>query len=179
MKKVINIVKNNKLVLLAFIIGLIISSVGVYYGATLFSSDQVIYSGTKTLKDSLDELNSKIGVFDYATASASSDGKIFASKKGVCISRNQIVHCFKTNNYDYEKDHIQQVFSDVSCTVDSSVFCRASDFTCNVYSDGYVICHDSKIKCPYNALNHTDCSGSSGSGFFYCQVESNGSAVCG
>ena len=77
---------------------------------------------------------------------------VFANSSGVCITRKRKTSCFKINNWAVEKDHIQQVFSDVGtyngstglgCYVDSSyVYCGASDFGCGVYSNGYVICND-------------------------------------
>ena len=121
-----------------------------------------------TLQGAIDNLYTKANTyvnpddiyFDLATAKANSTGKLFAIKKGICISRSKTVYCFKINNWDVEKDHIQQVFSEVSCSVDSStVNCSASDFRCRVYSDGYVSC--------------TDKSDSS-----YCSVFSVGSVTC-
>ena len=59
----------------------------------------------------------------------------------VCIKRNGTEHCFKSNNYDAEKEHLQEVFSDISCGVDSyGVYCYASDFGCDVNSNGDVSC---------------------------------------
>ena len=62
---------------------------------------------------------------------------------GVCIKRNGTEHCFRSRNYIAELKHVQDVFSDISCYVDSSyVDCNASDFGCDVSSDGYVRCYD-------------------------------------
>ena len=62
--------------------------------------------------------------------------------KGVCINRGGATHCFKTNNVEYEQQHVQQVFSDGSCEVDSSfVGCNASGFDCTVHSSGSVYCY--------------------------------------
>ena len=61
--------------------------------------------------------------------------------KGVCINRNGERHCFETNNYEFEKQHVQEVFSDISCYEYSSfVSCGASDFGCIIYSNGGVVC---------------------------------------
>ena len=80
--------------------------------------------------------------------------------KGVCINRNGERHCFKTNNVEYEQQHVQQVFSDISCTVDSSVIdCYASDFYCHVTSNGNVGCRD-------HGTNE------------YCNVRSDGRVTC-
>ena len=83
------------------------------------------------------------------------------SQYGVCIKRNGTQHCFRYNNWMAEKEHIQKVFSDVSCNVRSSiVFCDASDFGCRVSSNGYVVCID---------------YGARGS----CSVDGGGSVRCG
>lgn len=62
---------------------------------------------------------------------------------GVCIKRNGTQHCFRYNNWMAERLHIQKVFSDDGCSVDSGgVLCIASDFTCIVSSLGDVFCND-------------------------------------
>ena len=66
-----------------------------------------------------------------------------SGNKGVCMIRNNTLYCFKANNVEYEQTHLQQVFSDISCSVFSNYFrCKASDFYCSVRSDGYVDCLD-------------------------------------
>lgn len=83
------------------------------------------------------------------------------SQYGVCIKRNGTQHCFRYNNWMAEKEHIQKVFSDVSCYVYSSfVGCNASDFSCNVNSYGNVSCTD------YGRNE-------------YCSVNGDGSVGCG
>ena len=81
----------------------------------------------------------------------------------LCIVRtegNPGLHCFKTNNYEVEQQHVQDVFSDISCEVGSSdVDCIASDFNCYVHSIGYVDCYD------YSANGG-------------CHVSSDGSVEC-
>ena len=62
---------------------------------------------------------------------------------GVCIQRNGKKHCFRARNYKAEAKHVQEVFSDISCRVDSyRLFCYASDFFCGVSSNGFVECID-------------------------------------
>ena len=62
---------------------------------------------------------------------------------GVCIQRNGKEHCFRGRNYKAEAKHVQEVFSDISCDVDSSgVGCDADDFYCGVRSNGHVGCDD-------------------------------------
>ena len=77
---------------------------------------------------------------------------VFANSSGLCLTRKKKTSCFKKGNWATEKEHIQQVFSDVGtyngstglgCYVDSStVNCTASDFSCDVRSNGYVFCRD-------------------------------------
>ena len=147
MIKVLKFIKHN---VLGFIVGAVIfGSLGVYAASVIFASN-VGYSdnndlGATNVQAAIDKLSAKADnqYFDFVTAQANTSGKVFASKKGVCISRNKTVYCFKINNYDVEKNHIQQVFSDISCDDYSSrVCCYASDFYCDVYSDGYVSCRD-------------------------------------
>ena len=83
-----------------------------------------------------------------------------SGNKGVCINRGGEQQCFQSNSWDFEKEHMQQVFSDNNCSVNSGgVNCLASGFNCGVYSDGEVIC-----------LGLSDDS--------YCTVTSDGSVSC-
>ena len=80
---------------------------------------------------------------DYTTLNKNVFVALNGSQKSVCIIRNSKLHCFDNNNWPIEKDHVQQVFSDISCDVYSSdVDCTASDFRCYVTSDGRVSCTD-------------------------------------
>ena len=79
---------------------------------------------------------------------------------GVCIQRNGKEHCFRGRNYKAEVKHIQEVFSDISCVVDSSkVNCNALDFSCEVNSDGYVDCSDNGTgeKCIFDVAGTVSC----------------------
>ena len=83
---------------------------------------------------------------------------VMATPMGVCIKRNGTVYCFKTNNWAEEQNHIQQVFSDISCSVGSSnVICSASDFYCVVDSDGRVNCCDSSY-CDVKSVGSVNCN---------------------
>ncbi len=148
MGKIIKNLKKNYKIYIGIIIGAVIfGSLGVY-AATVISATSVSYTdnsslGATNVQDAIDKLYAKADnqYFDIATAKANTTEKVFASKKGVCISRNKTVYCFKINNYDVEKNHIQEVFSDVSCDVDSSYAdCSASGFYCRVNSNGDVYC---------------------------------------
>ena len=79
---------------------------------------------------------------------------------GVCINRNGTKHCFRGRNWAYESQHVQKVFSDISCTGDSSyVNCRASDFRCYVGSDGGVSCNDygAPARCNVDYYGYVQC----------------------
>ncbi len=176
MKKIFKFVKQN---IIGFIIGgIVFGSLGVY-AAGVIAANEVTYSNASSglsstnVKGALDELNTKatekIEEAEMKCPSGNLCSKtnlhktIFASKMGICINRNNILQCFKINNYDVEKKRIQQVFSDISCYIDSdgSMICRASDFDCRVYSNGDVGCEDN-----YDNM------------ITGCRVESDGSADC-
>ena len=164
--RIVKHLKNNYKIIIGIIIGAVISGGGVY-AATVIAASSVTYSdntslGATNVQDAIDKLYAKADnqYFDLATAKANTTGKVFASKKGVCISRSKTVYCFKTNNWDVEKNHIQQVFSDVSCDVNSSaIICNASDFGCRVTSNGYVTCTDYSDRsfCYVNASGTANC----------------------
>ena len=97
---------------------------------------------------------------DFGTLVTNTKKTILASKVGICIKRNNKVSCFKANNWAKEQNHIKQVFSDISCVVNSSfVLCGASDFRCSVSSTGSVYCRDQS--------DYSD-----------CDVYSDGTVVC-
>ena len=103
---------------------------------------------------------------------------ILASSAGICIKRNGKVGCMKKGNWSVEKDHIQQIFSDVGaynnstglgCTVNSSyVTCNAAGFSCLVRDNGVVSCTD---KSDYSCC--TVASGGSVSCDQQCRVPSS------
>ena len=166
--KLRNFIKNNLKLVVAFTLGLLVAGTGVY-AAVVITSKEITYEdntsiGATNVQDAIDKLYAKADnqYFDLATAKANTTGKVFASKKGVCISRNKTVYCFKISNYDVEKNHIQQAFSGGICDVDSSyVSCGASDadFSCYVYSNGDVYCIDDSDNsfCLVLASGDVDC----------------------
>ncbi len=84
------------------------------------------------------------------------------SQKGVCIVRNGELACFKNNNWDEEQNHIQEVFSDISCTSNSyTVDCNDGYFGCYVNSDGDVACGDNLagFACDVNSSGRVNCAG--------------------
>ena len=105
MGRIIKHLKNNYKIIIAFILGVVISGGGVY-AAVVITSKEITYEdntsiGATNVQDAIDKLYAKADnqYFDFATAKASTSGKVFASKKGVCISRNKTVYCFKANNW--------------------------------------------------------------------------------
>ena len=156
-------IKSNIKLVIGIVIGLIIAGTTVY-AATVISGSDVSYSNTSSdltstnVQGAIDEVYNKVKNNTFKTNTAKT---VYASSKGVCIERNNKLNCFKRNNWAVEKDHVQQVFSDVSCSVDSSyVECYVpSNFYCYVESSGFISC--------------TDESDSS-----YCDVFSDGSVNC-
>lgn len=100
---------------------------------------------------------------------------VFLAKNGVqvsvCILRNSRLHCFDSNNYPIEKDHIKQVFNDLTCTesVDAqngnTVTCTGSDFKCYVSAIGDAYCRDYTLNqmCLSTYLGTSNC----------CQISGN------
>ena len=167
MKKIKNFFKNNVKVVAAFVIGILISCVSVY-AATIIGAGEVSYTNNSqtSVQSALDQLYTRANTWidpsyiDFTTLATNTNKTILASKNGICIKRNNKVSCFKVNNWSEEQNHIQQVFSDVSCYVGSSrVGCNASAFGCYVYSTGRVDCDD-----------YSDNS--------YCYVYADGSVNC-
>ncbi len=168
MKKIGKFIKSNIKTVIAFTLGLVIAG-GSAAVVSAISGSQVTYTdtnniGATTVQGAIDKLytlaNQPKGknntvYFAYGEPTTSSttnyttlNKKTFIAlnggQKSVCIIRNSRLHCFDNNNYAIEKDHIQQVFSDLmSCNVSSSdVSCNALDFNCLVRSNGYVSCYD-------------------------------------
>ena len=151
MKKLI---KNKNILfgIIGLILGVSITGVvaySVYANKVTYDNTQSGLQSTE-VQGAIDELYTKANTWidpsyiDFTTLATDANKTILASKNGICIKRNNKVSCFKVNNWSEEQNHIQQVFSDISCNVDSSyVYCNASDFFCIVYSNGYVGCRDS------------------------------------
>lgn len=131
------------------VLGGIITGGGVY--ASTVGASNVSYSNSSsglsatTTQQAIDELYKKADnqYFDLATAETNSTGKVFASKKGVCIFRGGKAYCFKANNYSVEKNHIKEAFSDGRCSYTSEqVNCYQSntDEHCGANLGGIVSC---------------------------------------
>ena len=160
-------IKNNIKLFIGIIIGILLCG-GTIYAANSFNANEIPYTENNqtSVKSALDDLYTRANTWidpsyvDLLTLQTNTTNKILASKKGLCIKRDNKVNCFKVNNWDVEQTHIQQVFSDVSCVVHSSgVGCVASDFYCSVYPNGHVNCGDR-----FDSSN--------------CEVDSSGSVSC-
>ena len=145
--------------------GIVFGTIGVYAATTLLSQS-VYYNNTTSgasstnVQGALDELYTKANTWinpsvlngnGYYTNSARS---VIATSQGILLIRNGNTHFIKANDWANEKTHIQQVFSDISCTVFSNgVICNASDFYCDVYNTGRVRCYDNSASsdcCVYS-----------------------------
>lgn len=167
MKNKKNIIKN----IICFILGgIVFGTLGVYAATTLLS--QSVYYNNSTsgatstnVQGALDELytiaNTWIDPTNFGMQ-VNTKKTIVAVPGGSCIKRNGTIHCFAVNNWNYEKTHVQQVFSDITCTVYSTIVdCHASDFRCSIGSNG--------------GLNFTDLSDGGNS---RCIVDPNGTVTC-
>lgn len=103
---------------------------------------------------------------DYTTLNKTVFLALNNKQKSVCIIRNGRLHCFDVRNWQVEKDHLQTVFSDITCStysvsgVPSSVTCSASDFYCMFGSNGQVYCTDAvqnKNSCQIYADDFAKC----------------------
>lgn len=167
MKKIREIFKKNVKLVIGIIIGAVVSG-GTVYAATVLAASQVSYTknSQSTVDGALDTLFTRANTWinpsyiDFTTLATNSKKTILASKNGICIKRNNKVSCFKINNWAEEQNHIQQVFSDISCSVNSSsVYCYASDFGCGVFSNGRVRCNvgGSSVYCYVNSDGSVNC----------------------
>ena len=147
--------------------GKITSLIGSVNPMDLKSSDVPYTNNSQsTVQGAIDDLYTK------ATQKVTLDGvenvgfqtntakTIFANSNGLCLTRKGKTSCFKINNWNVEKNHIQQVFSDARCYVASSdVNCYASDFYCAVTSPGDVVCSDysDSSSCFVNSGGSVNC----------------------
>lgn len=127
------------------------------------------YATTGTYKglcSSTDTLCNSYADFPTTSTTPPSGKNVYAAKYedgqyGVCIKRNGKEHCFRGRNYKAEAKHVQEVFSDISCRVSSEgVRCLASDFLCDVISNGHVYCDDSGAgsSCYVSSAGSVNCS---------------------
>lgn len=133
-------------------------------------SSKVVYNDQDSVKTALNKLNfivkynlPPIGKnntvyfeYDEPTTSSTTDyttlnKTVFVAlnnkQKSLCIIRDNRLNCFDSNNWIIEKDHLQLVFSDITCKTTtvgntSSLECTATDFYCSFSSGGQVYCSD-------------------------------------
>lgn len=151
------------------VLGGIITGGGVY--ASTVVATNVSYSNASsglsatTTQQAIDELYKKADnqYFDLATAETNSTGKVFASKKGICIGSSRKVYCFKSNNYSVEKDRIKEAFP----------YCK--------YGSDYIDCYQSNtysgVSCGANSGGIVGCIAVSGNSKGACSVFS-GNIAC-
>lgn len=171
MKKIKKFLSGKVKLIVAFVFGLVVTSTLVYATTILYSSDEVSYDNSLSglvstnVQGAIDELFTKANLcgstsgdsiytpisygFDYIdeyTSASEVPHQVFLvkyrglRKYGVCIEGGD---CFRYNNYDEEKIHIQKVFENLggSCEFYStSIACSYSSTYCEIYSDGEVNC---------------------------------------
>ena len=160
---------------IAVVIGFAFAIVVTVYAEMYISSSQVAYTGNnqESVDGALDDLYTRALLYnnpesvDTSTLTSNTKKSIYASSKGVCLARNNKFNCFKTNNYNKEKAHIQKVFEGAECRIESDyVFCTESGVnSCRVRSNGDVDCHDTND--PSSSDNTS-----------YCYAYSNGGVEC-
>ena len=132
------------------VLGGVIAGGGVY--ASTIGASNVSYSNSSsglsatTAQQAIDELYKKADnqYFDLATAETNSTGKIFASKKGICIGSSRKVYCFKSNNYSVEKDRIKEAFPNCKYGSDYINCYQSNTYSgvgCGANSGGIVGCY--------------------------------------
>ena len=167
---------------------IIVGSIGVV--AYQMNANQITYEPkdkdwkVNTVKGAIDDINEKINAaknnvpvsmfyaFGTPTSQSTTDYKtlnkklfmgLYGTQKSICIIRNGLLNCFANNNSQVESQHLQQVFSDVSCKNETSngrLRCNSTkDFICDIYSAGHVYCRDyvSDISCYLDSNGTISC----------------------
>ena len=161
--------RNNLKVIIAFIIGVLVSGVSVYAAGELFASNITYDNSTSGLtstdvQSAINELNTKSNTWVNPTTFGISMNRaktIIATNGGIIIRRNGTTHLIRNNNWSVEKDHLQQIYTGVTCTVQSArVSCDGSDISCSVYSAGIVSCTNESdySYCSVNQSNGVTCT---------------------
>lgn len=94
---------------------------------------------------------------DYTSLNKDIFSALNGDQKSVCIVKDSKLHCFDNNNYTIEKDHIQQVFNDGTCSLEEYVSsgwvirsvmnCYTDNFSGAIFEDGAVEFHRFKNNC--------------------------------
>ena len=168
-----DVLKNNIKLIIGIFIGILISTVSVYAAGELFASN-ITYDNTTSgltstnVQSALNELGEKVNnwidpsYIDFTTLQTNYNETLLVSSAGICIKRNGKVSCMKINNWNVERDHIQQIFSDTNCVNENEteIYCIASDFQCNVNKEGWVYCKDENdsSNCIVNPDGSIECN---------------------
>ena len=169
MKKIKSFIKNNVILIVGFIVGIIISGTSVYAATILLNANQVGYNNTNTdltstdVQGALNELYTKANTWINPIRFGMSQNRnknVIATDTGILIRKNGQTHFIKNNNWEEEKNHLQQIFSSDFCDETSSYFAcvETNGYSCFVFSDGGLTCRDQTV------------SG--------CSVDRNGSVTC-
>ena len=80
---------------------------------------------------------------DYTTIEHNTFIKFEGPKKSVCAIINGNLECFKNNNYENEKAHLQSIFDEEDChDFSSDFYCYDGAWGLGVHSDGRIGCND-------------------------------------
>ena len=79
---------------------------------------------------------------DYTTLEHNTFIKFEGPEKSVCAIIKGNLECFKNNNYENEKAHLQSIFDEENCYEDSpNFYCDDDAWSCGGDSNGYVACY--------------------------------------
>ena len=167
--------KNNMpLIIILVTILIIAAAIGIYMflGGSKGSSSGSGNGGSDKNKETETSKEFKPKYYEFGDVTTSSSTTppsghiVYAAldskgNKGICINRGGQQYCFQSNNWDYEKEHVQQAFSDISCYVSSTyVDCEASGFYCYIYSYDLMACggYDENESCTMNPDSTITCN---------------------
>ena len=153
--------------LMAYVNPTNLQSSGVRYGS---NGQNYVQGALDNLYSKATEPNAKNNVMYYEygepTTSSTTDygslnKKIFLAlnggQKSICIIRNGRLHCFDNNNYIIEKEHVKEVFSDITCKItSSSVSCNDGKIECDIFESGSVSAYDFTDESEHSIENGKD-----------------------
>ena len=100
---------------------------------------------------------------NYQDVIASNNINVFAKLEGnepsVCIYRNSILSCFKSDSYSESSTNMQSVFGTENCNIfDYYTNCQDTSFDCTA-RDSYIWCNDdvTKMQCSIGASYGVSC----------------------
>ena len=175
MFRVKKILKSNMQIIIRIIIGTLLSITTVYAVTAVLNADQVDYDNSNSSLLSTNVQNAIDELFAITKRRVTGDGAEnvgfqtnrsntkFANSNGLCVVINRKLVCFKTDNYEVEKEHLKQVFYDnTKCTQSSDeIYCQDFGYYCRATEEGLVSCTNMQ-------------AGS----YTYCDVFSDGTIDC-